>query len=472
MNPPLARLVYTLAVIGLIYLNRDKSVRTSKALWIPVVWLWILGSRAVSIWLGGGWAAPSADALMEGSPMDALVFQVLLVSGLVVLAQRGQRCLAVMKGHWPIICYFSYCLMSVVWSDYPDVSLKRWIKATGDVVMALVVLTDAQPAAALRRLYSRVGFILSPASVVLIKYYPYLGRGYDQWTGQQFTMGVTTDKNILGVTTYVLAVGTLWQILRLLKNSDLPGRLRQLVAQCGLLGFQIWILFTANSVTSLTCFTLAAFLMLATSLPRFTARPAAVHQFVLGLIIIGGLMKMTGADTAVVRAMGRNPDLTGRASDIWPLLFRMAPNPVLGAGFETFWLGPRLRRVWAAFPNLYVSEAHNGYLELYLNLGAIGLSLVLLTLVHGYRQAVAVFRSDSASGGLVLAYVMSVMMYGYTEAGFRMLSFAWSFLILSIIGARYISEGSRSGAQASGAPRESMWWSSTIVEAAPNLVTR
>jgi exopolysaccharide production protein ExoQ len=387
--------------------------------------------------------AETAGALMDGSPIDALFFQLLIASGLVVLVRRRQRSFSVLKANWPIVLYFSYCLMSVAWSDFPDVAFKRWIKATGDVVMALVVITDAQPITALRRLFSRVGFVLLPASALVIKYYPYLGRGYNRWTGEQFNNGVTTDKNILGITTYVLAVGALWQVLRLWKKLSLPNRFRQLLAQCALLGFGIWDLYTANSATSETCLILAAFLMLVTGLRPIRRRPAAVHALILTLVLLGGLIKITGADAVVFRALGRNSNLTGRASDIWPLLIPMAPNPLVGAGFESFWLGPRLERVWDAFPNLYVSEAHNGYIEVYLNLGAVGVSLIILILVDGYRRSVAAFRIDPSSSSLMLAYVLTVPIYSYTEAGFRMLDFAWGFLILAIIVASRISEPSR-----------------------------
>ena len=316
MNASLATLAYALGIVGLFYLNRDKSVHTSRALWIPVVWFWILGSRAVSLWLAGGvpTSGASADALMDGSPIDAVVFQLLLVSGLVVLARRGNRCLSLLAANWPIVWYFAYCLLSVLWSDFPGVSIKRWIKATGDVVMALIVLTDAQPMAALRRLFSRLGFVLLPASALLIKYYPYLGRFYNKWTGEQFSTGVTTDKNLLGVSAYVLSLGALWQVLRLWRNRELPHRLHQLLAQCFILWLGVWVLFTANSATSESCFLLGAFLMLVTRLRPIRGRPAAVHALILALLVLGGLIKVTGADVAVFHALGRKPDLTGRAT--------------------------------------------------------------------------------------------------------------------------------------------------------------
>src|SRR5690349_23025370 len=129
MSPSSASLAYFIGIAGLFYLNRDKSVRTSKALWIPVMWFWILGSRAVSIWLGLSPATSTADAMMDGSPFDAFIFQLLIAGGLAVLVYRGRRCGSLLKANLPIVWYFSFCLVSAVWSDYPDISAKRWIKA-------------------------------------------------------------------------------------------------------------------------------------------------------------------------------------------------------------------------------------------------------------------------------------------------------------------------------------------------------
>jgi hypothetical protein len=52
MNPSSALFLFAVGIAGLFYLDRDNSIRTSKALWLPVIWLWIVGSRPVSAWLG------------------------------------------------------------------------------------------------------------------------------------------------------------------------------------------------------------------------------------------------------------------------------------------------------------------------------------------------------------------------------------------------------------------------------------
>ena len=201
MSSSLATFAYIVVIFGLFYLNRDKSAHTSGALWIPVIWYSLTMSRPVSVWFG---IAPTSHAIaqqMDGTPADRLIFTILMIFGLAILVRRGRRVPSVLANNWPILLYFFYCLLSVLWSDFPDIAFKRWIKATGDVVMILIVVTDGQPIAALCRLFSRVGFVLMPLSVLLIKYYPYLGRIYNPWTGDPENTGAALNKNMLGVMT-------------------------------------------------------------------------------------------------------------------------------------------------------------------------------------------------------------------------------------------------------------------------------
>ncbi len=197
MPPQIATVLFAVGIAGLFWLDRDDSVRTSKALWLPVIWLSISGSRSLSGWLGMGMPEEVAGQLPATSLLDQLVAATLMLLGAIVLIRRGRDVTSLLKANWPIVLYFSFCLVSLVWSDFPGWGFKRWVRALGDLIMVLIVATEAQPTAALRRLFSRVGFVLLPASVLLIKYYPGLGQGWDTWGLRTFT-GVTTNKNVLG----------------------------------------------------------------------------------------------------------------------------------------------------------------------------------------------------------------------------------------------------------------------------------
>ena len=442
MNPLLATLICACGIAGLFYLDRDNSLRTSKALWIPVIWIWIVGSRPVSFWLG--MSPTGGNVQLDGSPVDAAIFGVLLVAAIAVLIRRRSRTRSLLARNWPILIYFLYCLISVAWSYHPDVSFKRWIKAIGDLAMVLVIVTEPRLPDALGRLFSRVGFLLFPTSVLLIKYYGELGRGYDPG-GAAMNTGVTTNKNMLGVMLLVITLGALWHLTSLMRAKDQPNRGRHLLAQIVLLAFGISLLQMADSATSLACFILGGVIILATGLQMIRTRPTRVHMLCLAIFLAGGIGLLFGGESLATGALGRNSNLTGR-TEIWAAVIPAAPNSIVGAGFESFWISPSVLKFRRSLVGWWqggegLNEAHDGYIEVYLNLGWIGVCLISLVLISGYRRAVAAFRLNPSIGGLMLAYIIAAAVYSITEAGFRMLDPVWIFLLLAVVSASGIVAG-------------------------------
>jgi exopolysaccharide production protein ExoQ len=461
MNPSIASLLCLVGVAGLFYLDRDKTVHTSKALWLPVSWLAISASRPVSEWVG---ASPTgSNAQLNGSPLDAAIFGALLAAAIAVLIPRARATRILLAANWPILAYFLYCLLSVAWSYHPDVAIKRWIKAIGDVAMVFVVVTDARPVAAFRRLISRVGFLLLPASVLFIRYYGDLGKAYSP-DGMQVNTGVTTNKNMLGVLVLVVSLATLWRVLTLLRDRAQLNRRRHLTVQITLFLFGVALLKMADSATSIVCFILGAGIILATRTRAVRSRPARVHVLCLTIILTAVLLMFFGGGGGVVHALGRQSNLSGR-TDIWAAVIPAVPNALLGAGFESFWISPSVLQFQRALvrggwwhPEV-LNEAHNGYIEVYLNLGWVGVVLISLVLISGYRRAVEAFRLNPSIGGLMLAYVVAAAVYSATEAGFRMMDPIWIFLLVAIVTSSAVGAGvfrtetsrklaSRSGARA------------------------
>jgi exopolysaccharide production protein ExoQ len=442
MSGTLALLIFSVGVAGLFYLDRNKSVRTSKALWLPVIWLWIAGSRPVSLWLGmqdtsGG----NIAATLEGSPVDAAIFEALIIAGVIVLCYRKNRATTLLKASGPILVYFFYCLLSTTWSPIHGPAFKRWIKAVGDLVMVLVLVTEVDPIASLRRLYSRVGFILLPFSIPLIRWTS-LGVSYDE-NGPANT-GVTTNKNALGLIVFLISLGALWNARALILDKKSPNRTRRLVAQCTLLLFGLLLFKMAHCATAIACFVLGAGLMLATGLSAIRKRPARVHALCMGIILAGGLTLLFGGESMVTGALGRRADL-GR-TDIWKASIAAADSPIFGTGFESFWncnvkkVAVQLTNYWGPMVDNLVS-AHNGYIQVYLDLGWVGVCLIAFILISGYRHAVACFRRDPQFGGLLLTYVATCAFYSITEVGFRILTPSWVFLLLAVVSAYGFSAG-------------------------------
>src|SRR5690348_11577215 len=70
MPPQIAILVFSLGILGLFLLDRDRGPKASMALWIPVIWVGIASSRNVSEWLQHSSSPASAGQYLEGNPID------------------------------------------------------------------------------------------------------------------------------------------------------------------------------------------------------------------------------------------------------------------------------------------------------------------------------------------------------------------------------------------------------------------
>src|ERR1700731_3117417 len=107
MPPKIAALVWFIGLVGLFWLDRDTTAKTSKALWIPVIWLSLGTSRMLSQWLTafgfGGGVQASPDQLLEGSPTDRNLISGLVVVGLIVLISRRRKLIPLLRNNVPFV---------------------------------------------------------------------------------------------------------------------------------------------------------------------------------------------------------------------------------------------------------------------------------------------------------------------------------------------------------------------------------
>jgi O-antigen ligase len=429
MPPRLAAVLCGFGILGLLYLNREEKDQTSPAIWIAVAWLSIGSSRTISQWLSTEAALASADRYVDGSPTDRFILSGLLICGLLILIRRSRRTLSLLKENIPILLFFGFCAMSVLWSDFPLVALKRWTKTLGNLTMVFLVLTDRNSVSASKQLLCRTGFLLIPLSVLLVKYYPDLGRGYNGYTWTTFYCGVSTDKNGLGTLCLVFGLASFWCFVQAFRDKNSARRVRLLIAHSVVLAMTLWLFLMAESSTSVACFVIGSGIILITTLNK---RSTTVH-IIAALIGCIASLACLSQETYVrlVSALGRDASLTGR-TDIWNDLLRMDFNHWIGTGFESFWLGPRLEYLWSRYyfqPN----QAHNGYIEIYLTLGVVGLALLGMQFIVGYRNAVAALRQGLPFASLQLAFVAVAAIYNVTEAAFKVMHPLWIAFSLSII---------------------------------------
>jgi O-antigen ligase len=412
------------------YLDSDRRSPASPALWIPVVWVSLGASRMLSEWLGFQVLIASPDQYLAGSPIDRTFLSLLLAAAALVLVWRRRRSASFLRHNGPLLLFFLFGAASVLWSDYPMVTVRRWTKAAGNVVMVLVVLTDANPAQAIRHFFARVGFVLIPLSVLFITHFQHLGREYHWFTGQLFYTGVTTDKNSLGALCLVFGLAALWRVIEALRGRK-NRRLRAVAPSAIVLVLGLWLFYMADSSTALVCFLLGSLVLLCTA-EGTGVRPATSRALVGGLACAAlAAYLLPGPHAWVLGVLGEDTTLTGRTR-LWNDILRMEINPWLGTGFESFWLGDRARILWDKY-FFRPTHSHNGYLETYVNLGWIGLGLLLWLIVSGYRHAAAGLVHAVPASSLKLTFLVVAVVYSITEAAFRVMHPVWIAFLFAII---------------------------------------
>jgi O-antigen ligase len=427
MSPSLATVLCLCGIVVLV-VQEVRDIRgVSRAIWVPLIWMCITGSRFLSQWLNLG-VPVSPEVYLEGSPIDRAFFLATNILGALILARRRIDWNRWLRRNAWVWLFFALGLLSIVWSQFPYITLKRWLKAVGTLIMALIILTEERPVFALGVLLRILAYLLLPLSVLFIKYYPDIGREYH--LGHAMFTGVTTQKNQLGQLTLILTIYYLWYLLFTPPRHG-PARRVAVPVTLAVVGMAGWLMYMSQSATSLVCLVLASGLLLFARLPAMALVPRRLLAFGLAAGLVFGVLQIsTNLAGQIITALGRDSTLTTRVP-MWIALLGMVTNPIVGAGFESFWLGDRLASIWEVFGRL--NQAHNGYLETYLNLGLGGLAILVVGILAGVRTVRAQLSLDYPFAILRLVFIATIVVYNWTEATYYGVNLMWMLLFVSIL---------------------------------------
>jgi exopolysaccharide production protein ExoQ len=273
-----------------------------------------------------------------------------------------------------------WAIGSTAWSDAPSVTLKNATVLALTTLFGLYVDTRLSSRQMLN-LVTLVLALLVGASVLVAILDPAHGLDYlrgDAWRG------VFQTKNQLGrFAALALGIG----LLRLL--YDRRGRFIWAMLVCG----SGLALVASHSRTSLAVIALVALVVVAIPALRadFVVTTAAAMFLILLACAIGYWLQ-THAD-AVLTAFGADDTFTGRTA-IWSAAWKVFEDrPLTGYGFDAFWRGwdGPSGVVWSAVGTT-PPHAHNGFLDVLLALGLVGLALTCTALLRAVTGAWSLMR--------------------------------------------------------------------------------
>ncbi len=419
-----------------VVLDCKRRPMLSAAVWIPTFVVAILSSRSLSLWLHGGGGDQYYEMGNEAatSPIDLVYFAGVIVCSAIVTVRRGVSWARFLRANYAITLFYLYFALSVAWSNDPIGSLKRIVKDFGMLFVIGVIFTEKDPLQAMRAVYIRSAAILIPLSIVFIRYFPSFGRVYAR-NGDTTITGVTTQKNTLGEIILIFGMFFLWDYLEA-RKSNTKSRWRSIPWDHVLLGIMgLWLLHASQSKTSELCLLIGAFLII-----RY--RFLCTHVINTGTLIVALFLPLmlffsqvfSSAIAPIVEAMGRNMTFTGRAS-IWQEITLQTVNPLIGCGFWVFWGGEGGNTISTALRTV-VPNAHDGYLDIYLDGGFIGLAVLFALLIASGRRVVARFvKLGTANGYARISFAILIvgMIHNLTESSFGRIGLFWFTILLVIV---------------------------------------
>jgi O-antigen ligase len=369
------------------------------------------------------WGVPLPSDNTEGSTIDAWFFLIPTIIGLIMLWRRHFSWGAALQLNPWVTALLVFMALSIVWSNYPYISFKRYIKIIGSVTMAMVVLTNDRPHESVLAILRRCFYIHLPMSIICVKYFRDIGVSYD-WSGASNSwQGISTSKNTLGQVAMLAVLYFSWDVY--LHWRDYGWRNLHVVYL--LMG--VYLLKGSESEISMTsvsvcCMTLLIFLRLQSlrlrleDARRFVQKVFWAVSFLVALVIVHSLVMFSPHSIfgKLITTFGKDITLTDR-TNIWHDVYAAASgNPLLGVGFGGFWIGRLANIPWNANMTWVLGQAHSGYVDTYLQIGLLGEFLLAAVLLTSFYRLSTSLADDFDFNSLRITIFLAIMFVNITES--------------------------------------------------------
>ena len=230
--------------------------------------------------------------------------------------------------------------------------------------------------------------------------------------------GLFPNKNIMG-RQMVFAILT----LALAEPKAVPVWLRRCC-----LGMAVVLLLLANAATALVTAIFCTLMYPVLSLLRVSKQRTLPLWVPVAPIFALSLFAVVANYGALAQSLGRNATLTGRVPLWHAVIGAIWQHPWFGYGYNVFWkrdTGELAKVIYAArFPAMH---AHNGYLDILLAMGALGLLVFFGGYLTSLFRAYRVFRMDEIRGAKwPLLFLLFFAVFNLTESAIlRPMSFLW-----------------------------------------------
>lgn len=291
-------------------------------------------------------------------------------------------------------------ILSSFWSQTPLETFKASLVLMGLVIYSSIIAVrcDFQE---LTRHLRQFGVWIAVLSISIQVLLPSIVKNTKGW------QGIAGHPNVLG---YVMALTAIfWGIDALNRPKD-----RQWLS-IGIAGISaIVMLLTNSSGTLITFIVIVCLLAIFRLLTRLDLRLAWASIPLLSVVGIPSILLMLRYKGILFDLIGRDENLTGRG-EFWPaIIAAIEQQLVLGYGYNGFWQSWRGVENPAAHIrtiNIIPTHSHNGFLELALALGLVGVALFALSVIKNAIYILVLLNSGRKSAAEISIILLVFIIY-------------------------------------------------------------
>lgn len=357
-----------------------------------------LMAAVIIVMMSNALIGPVLDPLQVGGDSNPILRLMWLpVYGLTAVL-AALRFPQVMRFWLPAAIIFllvGWTFASVTWSIFPEISQRRAIAVAATTLFGLYLAASFN-GRQMAELLAGTFLFLAIGSYFVCIAVPSIGVHSDVNAG--LWRGLWYEKNQMGA---MMVYGALACVAAAITSP------RRRFLWLGTLVLCIGLIVMTRSATS--ALALAIVLFGAAGLAFMQRGPAATVFAIWGgvaaVLLLGGFFFL--APDAFYHAIGKDPSLTGR-TEIWAAVERASDKrPLLGYGFAAFWDINSPPAKWIRDQLQWVvPTAHNGWLDLKIQLGQIGVALFASVLATAWIAAI--FRHRRLQDGYFAILFLAV----------------------------------------------------------------
>ena len=337
---------------------------------------------------------------------NQIVYLFMFFSSLVILSKRFDKILAFIRAEKYLSIFVLLCLLSALWSDYSFLSIKRSFQLLVMFIIIVEALVNIEPKVLLKQIKIVVSMYLF-FNLYACRFIPTaIDPVFGTWRGME------VQKNWL-------AQNSLYCLLSSIVFFNFDNTRYAKLYDVVLILISLLLIYKAHSSTNLIAVVIIVSIGLVFQIESIFYKKLGVGRSLLGIsfffILIFSIIILIFSSeifALIPGYFGKDLTLSGRV-DIWEFAWNdIEDRFLLGYGFATYWImgSSRLEIFASYFEGFVVNSAHNGYLEIILQLGFIGLIFFLFPI------AAYVYRMFKLNNNLAILIFISIMTLNYTES--------------------------------------------------------